>query len=113
MDERGWSMARWTRLGAVAAVLAGTVALAGDERPAGSLRMEPDAALLKAGESRTFTVTYRGTVKGVPADAKKLRVWLPVPQDSGVQTIRSVDFPGPVAPRITFEKRFGNKLACW
>src|SRR5689334_5104459 len=41
------------------------------------LRMEADPAYLKEGGSRTFTVTYKGVVKDVPADAKKLRVWIP------------------------------------
>jgi transglutaminase-like putative cysteine protease len=108
-------MARWTRGGAAAVLLAGAAAaLAGSERPAGALLMEPDAALLKAGESRTFTVTYDARIRNVPLDSKRLRIWLPVPQDTPVQTIRGLTFMGTCQPKaITFEKRFGNKLAYW
>ncbi|HEU4395664.1 MAG TPA: hypothetical protein VFS92_08870, partial [Planctomycetota bacterium] len=85
-------------LGAAAALVAGPV-LAGDgEKPA---RMDPDAGLLKAGESRTFTITYKAIVKDVPADAKRLRIWVPVPQDTPLQKIEGLSFQGPVEPKVT------------
>ena len=94
---------------AVAAALVAGPALAGDgAKPA---RMDPDAGLLKAGESRSFTITYKAIVKDVPADAKRLRIWVPVPQDTPLQKIEGLSFQGPVEPKVTTEKRFGNKLA--
>ncbi len=89
-------------------LLAGDNAAPTAQAPA---RMDPDPAFLSPGESRTFTVTYRALVKEVPAGTKALRLWLPVPQDAPMQTIKGVDFQGPLAPRITTEKRFGNRLA--
>ncbi len=109
-------MARWARAWTAAVVLGGAAAaLAGDGPPAGALRMEPDAALLKAGESRTFAVSYKAVIRDIPLETKRLRVWVPVPQDSPVQTVKGLCFNvnGAVAPAITFEKRFGNKLAYW
>jgi transglutaminase-like putative cysteine protease len=78
---------------------------------AGPARMEADGAYLKPGESRTMAVTYKGIVKDVPVATKRLRIWLPVPQESAMQKIRGLEFRGPVDPRITREARFGNALA--
>jgi transglutaminase-like putative cysteine protease len=90
-------------LGCAAAALAGDSA-----RP-----MAADAGFLKEGESRTMAITYKAVIKDIPVDAKKLRVWAPVPQDSPVQTIKGLEFPDVVKPKITVEKRYGNALAYW
>src|ERR1041385_3616992 len=66
---------------------------------------------LKPGSSRTFAIEYVGKVMGVPDGARKLRVWLPVPQDSTVQTIRDLSFSQP--PRLAPEPKYGNKIAFW
>jgi hypothetical protein len=47
---------------------------------------------LKPGESRTFSIEYVGKALEIPAGTKKLRVWLPVPQDSTVQSIKNLSF---------------------
>jgi len=96
-------------LAAVVLLAGASGALAGDAAP--SMRAEP--GFLKPGESRSFSITYRAVVKDIPVDAKKLRIWVPVPQDSPVQTIRGLEFPGPLQPKITVEKRYGNRLAYW
>lgn len=76
----------------------------------GHARMLPERTLLKPGEQRTFAITYTAHVKDVPPGTKLLRVWLPVPQDSPVQTIGELSFTGP-QPRLTTEHEFGNRLA--
>lgn len=76
-------------------------------------RMDPDGKYLKAGETRTFDVVYTAKVPKVPAGTKKLRVWVPVPQDSAAQTITGLSFEGPVKESLHTEKRFGNRLAYW
>ncbi len=63
------------------------------------------------GESRTFSVDYVGKVSEIPAGTKKLRVWLPVPQDTTVQTIRNLSFSRPA--RVGCEPKYGNAIACW
>jgi transglutaminase-like putative cysteine protease len=79
---------------------------------AGPARMEADAAFLKPGDSRTMAITYKGIVRDVPVETKKLRVWLPVPQDSAVQTIKDITFAeGPTKVAVGKEKRFGNVVA--
>lgn len=75
-------------------------------------RMSPDPEYLQPGETRTFAIEYTAQVKDIPAGAKKLRLWVPVPQDSAVQTIRDLHFAGP-QPRIGIEKEYGNKVAYW
>ena len=64
---------------------------------------------LKPGDVRKFEITYVGQVKEIPAGAKKLRVWLPVPQDSAVQSIRDLSFSREM--KIGTETKYGNKIA--
>jgi transglutaminase-like putative cysteine protease len=64
---------------------------------------------LKPGESRTFSITYTGLIKEIPAGTKKLRVWLPVPQDSTVQRIRNLKFSRDMSTAT--EAKYGNKIA--
>ncbi len=66
---------------------------------------------MKPADSRTFSVEYIGKVSGVPEGAKKLRVWLPVPQNSTVQTIRDLTFDR--TPKFATESKYGNKIAYW
>lgn len=102
-------MSRLTLVIAVAAAAsfaAVIVALASPSAPP----MKPDASYLKAGDTRKFDVTYVAHVKDVPAGSKKLRVWLPVPQDSAVQTVTGVKFDK-ATPAIGAEPKYGNKVA--
>jgi transglutaminase-like putative cysteine protease len=64
---------------------------------------------LKPGDSRTFAITYTGQIKDIPAGTKKLRVWLPVPQDSTVQTIRDLKFSRDMG--LANEPKYGNRIA--
>ena len=66
---------------------------------------------LKPGEARTFAIEYVGKVAEIPAGTKKLRVWLPVPQDSTVQSIKELGFSQP--PQVGTEPKYGNKIAYW
>lgn len=61
--------------------------------------------------SRTFSIEYTGKILDVTPGTKKLRVWMPVPQDSNVQKIRDLSFGD--SPRITTEPKYGNKVAYW
>jgi transglutaminase-like putative cysteine protease len=72
--------------------------------------MAPDPARLVPGDSRKFTITYVAHVTDVPPGTRSLHVWIPVPQDSAVQTITDVAFEG-LAPRMGSDGRFGNRMA--
>lgn len=65
---------------------------------------------LKPAGSRTFSIDYVGKIPSVPAGVKKLRVWLPVPQDSTVQTIRDLKF-SQTPTQLTTEAKYGNRIA--
>lgn len=64
---------------------------------------------LKPGDTRTFAITYNGQVKDIPPGTKKLRVWMPVPQDSTVQTIKDLGFSRDM--KIGTEPKYGNRVA--
>jgi len=66
---------------------------------------------MKPAGSRTFAIEYVGKVSGVAEGVKKLRVWMPVPQDSTAQSIRELTFSQP--PRLTSEPKYGNRIAYW
>ncbi|MCK6481094.1 MAG: transglutaminase domain-containing protein [Planctomycetaceae bacterium] len=93
-----------------AALVAGSMAAPalGPEKP---MRMDPDPAFLAPGETRSFQISYTGRVKDIPEGTKTLRVWMPVPQDTPLQTIKGLEFFGEPRPRMTTEKVHGNLLA--
>ena len=64
---------------------------------------------LQPGDSRTFSVSYTAQVKDIPAGTKKLRVWIPVPQDSTVQAIKDLSFSRDMAQ--SNEPKYGNRIA--
>lgn len=72
-------------------------------------RQVVEKTFLKPAEGRTFSVEYAGKVPEVPAGTKLLRVWLPVPQDSTVQTIRDLSFSK--QPTFGNEPKYGNRIA--
>ncbi len=99
----------------VPALLAGCAAepASGSAPPATSFaRMDADPAYLRPGDSRTFAITYTAHVKEVPEGTKSLRVWLPVPQDTPVQTIADLKFDG-APPRLGRDSKFGDEIAYW
>ena len=84
-------------------------AAAADKDPSNQQIVAPE--YLKRGGVRIFAIEYVGKVSGVPVDAKRLRVWMPVPQNSTVQRIRQLTFSQ--MPRVTTEPKYGNKMAYW
>ena len=75
----------------------------------GSVAPAPDYAL--PGATRTFAITYTADVAAVPVAARRLRIWLPVPQDSAAQTIRDLRFTRPA--RLTRGRKYDNVFAYW
>lgn len=72
----------------------------------------PNPEFLKAGDSRTFAVEYVAKASEIPAGTKVLRLWVPVPQDSTVQTIKNHSFSRPPS-RTVSEPKYGNRIAYW
>ncbi len=59
---------------------------------------------------RTFRFTYSFTVKDIPSGAKRVRVWVPVPQTDQHQIVRVLAVKGPVKTRMTQERGYGNRM---
>jgi transglutaminase-like putative cysteine protease len=77
--------------------------------PTAPAQQAVEKSFLKPAGSRTFSITYVGKVPEVPAGTKKLRVWLPVPQDSTVQTIKNLSFSQ--VAKLSVEPKYGNQVA--
>src|SRR6266404_1116396 len=60
--------------------------------------------------TRTFHFTYNFTVKDIPSGAKRVRVWVPVPQTDQHQTVRVLAVKAPVKTRMTQEPEYGNRM---
>lgn len=60
--------------------------------------------------SRSFRFTYNFTVKDIPSGAKRVRVWVPVPESDRHQTVRVLAVKAPVKTRMTQESEYGNRM---
>ena len=60
--------------------------------------------------SRSFHFTYSFTVKDIPAGAKRVRVWVPVPQTDQHQTVRVLTVKAPAKTRMSQEPEYGNRM---
>ena len=60
--------------------------------------------------SRTVRFTYSFTVKDIPSGAKRVRVWVPVPQTDQHQTVRVLAVKAPVKTRMTQEPAYRNRM---
>jgi transglutaminase-like putative cysteine protease len=60
--------------------------------------------------SRTFRFTYSFAVKDIPSAAKRVRVWVPVPQTDQHQTVRILAIKAPVKTRLTQEPEYGDRM---
>lgn len=61
------------------------------------------------GDTRKFSVQYTGKISEIPTGTRRLRVWLPAPQNSTVQVIDKLEFTP--AARLRTEPKYGNKIA--
>lgn len=60
--------------------------------------------------TRTFRFTYNFTVNDIPAGAKRVRVWVPVPQADQHQTVRVLAIKAPAKTQMTQEPEYGNRM---
>lgn len=60
--------------------------------------------------SRTFHFTYSFTVKDVPPSAKRVRVWVPVPQTDQHQTVKILAVKSPAKTQMTEDSEYGNRI---
>jgi transglutaminase-like putative cysteine protease len=67
-------------------------------------------ASTKAPAVRSFEATYVGIIAPLPATAKKVDVWIPLPSDGAYQTIADVKVQAP-APYTIEKDSAGNRVA--
>jgi transglutaminase-like putative cysteine protease len=79
--------------------------------PACQLAAQPTSSSQKfSPPARTFRFTYRFTVKDIPSGAKRVRVWVPVPQTDEHQTVRVLAVKAPAKTRMTQDREYGNRM---
>ena len=60
--------------------------------------------------ARTFRFTYNFTVKDIPSGAKRVRVWVPVPQTDQHQTVHVLAVKAPAKTRMMQDPEYGNRM---
>lgn len=60
--------------------------------------------------SRTLRFTYKVTVKDIPSDAKRVRVWIPVAQSDLHQRVRLLSIKSQTKTLITRDSEYGNRM---
>lgn len=84
------------------------LATASDPSPPSEGQQTVNARHRLAGDTRKFSVQYVGKISEIPTGTKRLRVWLPAPQNSTVQTIDQLEFSPPA--RMTTEPKYRNSI---
>ena len=59
---------------------------------------------------RKFQFTYSFTLKNLPAGAKMVRIWIPVPPNDRHQTVALVRIDDSAGSRLTQEPEYGNRI---
>lgn len=59
---------------------------------------------------RTFEITYRAVIDGLPEGAREVKVWLPYPTDDESQEVEVTDVSSPYPTRVEKEPEFGNSV---
>ena len=59
---------------------------------------------------RTFRFTYSVAVRHIPAGARHVSIWIPVPQTDRHQRVLDVSVRSPLQYSFTREQRYGNRL---
>ncbi len=69
-----------------------------------------DAVVARKAAVRSFEATWVGTIEAVPAGAKRVEVWIPLPSDGSYQTVSDVSVEAP-APYALARDSGGNRVA--
>lgn len=81
--------------------------------PQRASEMIPATRFTRLGEPRRFEIRYVAHVTGIPAGTARLRLWIPVPRSTSLQTIRDLQLDGPVPVEVATEPTLGNEIACF
>src|SRR5215213_4883614 len=70
--------------------------------------LAPLAAAAATPRERKFAFEYKTTLKDIPAGAEKVELWIPVPHDSPLQTIKGLTIESPY-PYKLHSMKYGNR----
>jgi transglutaminase-like putative cysteine protease len=59
---------------------------------------------------KTFEFTYEVTLKDLPADARSVRVWIPIASSDAAQTVRLKGIASPVRTSETRDPEYSNRI---
>lgn len=62
---------------------------------------------------RTVEITYWFAVRDVPADAKRVAAWVPIPPKSRLQRLTRLRIQGKVPCRFLADPEYGNRFLCF
>lgn len=74
------------------------------------LHAAPIAPLTDAPQTLTTTLTETATVPAPPAGTHAENLWIPLPSDTGWQTVTALKITAPVGFRITRDKTYGDRM---
>jgi transglutaminase-like putative cysteine protease len=83
----------------------GTAALVGGVRPIDAAEIDPSAYALME-----FDVSYRTRIHRLPADARDLHLWMPLPSSDTAQHISHLEVESPRRHEITREPLFDSRM---
>jgi transglutaminase-like putative cysteine protease len=72
-------------------------------------KVQPQAGTFVVPKERQFEFEYKATVKEIPAGARKVDLWIPVPHDTPFQKIAGLQIDSPRPYRI-HTAQYGNKI---
>src|SRR5271154_1462553 len=70
----------------------------------------PAARVETSPQVRTVEITYSAQVNAIPANSKRIEIWLPYPQSDDNQRILKGKVSSPVPSKILTDPQFGNKI---
>jgi len=73
--------------------------------------VQKNATSTEIGRERTVDFRYALNLTDVPEDARSIRVWIPLPQDSDAQSISSLQVDGGGGFKIVTDAKYGNRFA--
>src|SRR5271170_7793135 len=70
----------------------------------------PAARVETAPQTRTVEITYSAQVSAIPANSKRIEIWLPYPQSDENQKILKGKVSSPAPSKILTDPQYGNKI---
>jgi transglutaminase-like putative cysteine protease len=68
------------------------------------------ASVEGATQTRTLEITYSAQVSGIPANSKRIEIWLPYPQSDDNQKVLKGKVSSPAPSKILTDPQYGNKI---